>query len=172
VQNKPKRVPERYNQGVNMKYFGQLLAIVDAVQPKLTGLPPLVARITTGWIFLWSGWGKLHNLEDVTAFFMDLGIPAASVQAPAIATLELVGGAMLLLGLGTRFFSFMLSCTMVVAILTALREDLEGLGDLFALSEYLYITLFLYLIVQGAGMLSADAAVREWYRRQSPAPSA
>lgn len=145
-----------------MKYIGQLFAIVDAIQPKVSWLPPLIARITTGWIFLWSGWGKLHNLEDVTSFFMDLGIPAASIQAPAIATLELVGGAMLLLGLGTRFFSFMLSCTMVVAILTALREDIEALGDLFALSEYLYITLFAFLIVQGGGTVSADALLRRW----------
>lgn len=143
-----------------MKYISQLYTLVEAVQPKITWLPPLLARITTGWIFLWSGWGKLHNLEDVTAFFMDLGIPAASIQAPAIAALELIGGAMLLLGLGTRFFSFMLSCTMVVAILTALREDIEGLGDLFALSEFLYIILFVYLIAFGGGVLSLDAALR------------
>lgn len=128
---------------------------------KLEWLPLLFARLVTGWVFLWSGWGKLHNLEDVTAFFNELGIPAASIQAPAIATLELVGGAMLLLGLTTRPFAFLLSCTMVVALITAKREEIESLGDLFALSEFLYIVLFLFLIVRGAGLLSLDTLVRD-----------
>ncbi len=139
-----------------MKNIALVFAILDLVQQKLGWLPPLLARFSTGWIFLWSGWGKLNNLEGVIEFFTELGIPAASIQAPFIASLELVGGAMLLAGLGTRFFSFMLSCTMVVALLTALREDIESLGDLFSLSEFLYIALFAYLFVQGAGVVSAD----------------
>ena len=32
----------------------------------LTWLGPLFARIVVGWVFLWSGWGKLHNLAQVT----------------------------------------------------------------------------------------------------------
>lgn len=143
-----------------MKNVTVVFAIFNLVQQKLGWLPPLLARFTTGWIFLWSGWGKLNNLEGVIEFFADLGIPAASIQAPFVASLELVGGAMLLAGLGTRFFSFMLSGTMVVALLTALREDIESLGDLFGLPEFLYITLFIYLVVKGAGVISADYFLR------------
>ena len=143
-----------------MKIVSVVVDTIELVQKQLGWLPPLLARITTGWIFLWSGWGKLHNLDGVIEYFTDLGIPFASIQAPFIASLELVGGAMLLVGLGTRFFSFLLSCTMAVALLTALREDIETLGDLFGLSEFLYIVLFVYLIVQGAGMVSTDYFVR------------
>lgn len=148
-----------------MNVLARLIEWTNFLQSRLEWLPLLVARFVTGWIFLWSGWGKLHNLEDVVSFFNDLGIPAASVQAPMIAALELVGGLALLAGLGTRFFSCMLSCTMVVALITAKREDIESLGDLFGLSEFLYIVLFTVLVVRGAGLLSLDAVIA---RKASP----
>ncbi|MBA3540929.1 MAG: formate dehydrogenase accessory sulfurtransferase FdhD, partial [Deltaproteobacteria bacterium] len=42
--------------------------------------------------FATTGWGKLGNLEAVTRYFDSLGIPAANVQAPMVAALELVRG--------------------------------------------------------------------------------
>jgi putative oxidoreductase len=38
-------------------------------------LPPLVARITVGYVFLIAGWGKLLNPPKVTEYFTELGIP-------------------------------------------------------------------------------------------------
>ena len=38
-------------------------------------LPPLFARIVVGWVFLWSGWGKLNALERITQNFVEWGIP-------------------------------------------------------------------------------------------------
>lgn len=149
-----------------MKLLAHLFVLTGRIQSRLEWLPLLLARFVCGWIFLWSGWGKLHNLDDVISFFNDLGIPAANIQAPMIATLELVGGAFLLAGLGTRFFSFMLSCTMVVALITAKREDIGSLRDLFGLSEFLYIVLFIMLIVRGAGPISLDALMERQIRKQ------
>lgn len=124
---------------------------------KVAWLPPLVARLTVGWIFVESGWGKLHNLPKVVEFFQSLGIPAASLQAPFVATVELVGGALVLVGLFTRLASPLLMATMVVALITAKREDIHSLSDLFAMSEYLYLVLLLWLTVQGPGKASIDA---------------
>ena len=45
---------------------------------------------------------------------------------------------------------------MVVAILTAKRGDIHELGDLLFMPEFLFILLLLWLIVKGAGALSAD----------------
>jgi putative oxidoreductase len=123
---------------------------------KFDWLPGLVARICIGWIFIQSGWGKWHHLDKVVQFFTSLGIPAPQIQAPFVATVELVGGTLVLFGLLTRVASFPLIGTMVVAILTAKRGDIHELGDLLFMPEFLFIVLLLWLIVKGAGFLSVD----------------
>jgi putative oxidoreductase len=131
--------------------------LVLRVSTGLRWLPPTVARLTIGWIFLQSGWGKLNDLPKVVAFFTDLGIPAPQLQAPLAAGTEFLCGALMLLGLGTRLASLPLIGTMLVAILTALRGDIHELSDLFGLSEYLYIALLLWLGAYGAGPISLDS---------------
>src|SRR5690348_652121 len=79
----------------------------------LQWLPGVLIRVTLGVVFLQSGWGKLHHLDQVTDFFTQLGIPAPHAQAVFVSGLELVGGALVLLELGTRFIAFPLAITMV-----------------------------------------------------------
>jgi putative oxidoreductase len=68
----------------------------------LTWLAPLFARITVGWVFMLSGWGKLHALPQVTENFVGWGIPLSNVLAPFVSGVEFFGGLFLLLGLLTR----------------------------------------------------------------------
>lgn len=124
---------------------------------KMEPLPGLLTRIAIGFIFIQSGWGKLHHLDKVVDFFMSLGIPSARIQAPFVAGIELVGGVLVLVGLFTRIASVPLIGTMVVAILTAKRADIHGAGDLLFMPEFLFIVLLLWLIVKGAGIVSVDA---------------
>jgi putative oxidoreductase len=119
--------------------------------------PPSIARLVVGWVFVSSGWGKLHNLDGVVAFFRDLGIPAPELQAPFVAGTELVCGALLLAGLATRLAALPLVAVMGVALATALRDRIGGLSDLFGLSEFLYAVLLLGLVAVGAGPVSFDA---------------
>lgn len=126
---------------------------------KLGWLAPLLLRLTVGVVFVQSGWGKLHNLEQVTGFFRELGIPMAEVQAPFIAALELVGGVALLLGLLTRVFSALLASTMAVAILTAIWPKLETKKELFDSIEWHYLVMCLALVVLGAGSASVDGVI-------------
>jgi putative oxidoreductase len=123
---------------------------------RLAFIGPTLARLTVGWLFFRTGMGKLANLEKVTDFFTDLHIPAPAFQARLVAVTELVGGAAMLLGLGVRFLAFPLSITMVVAILTAKRDQLDGLAALFELSEWCYLVIFVWLALTGAGPLSLD----------------
>ncbi len=123
---------------------------------KFDWVPGLLARISIGYIFLQSGWGKLQHLDKVIAFFTSLGIPAANIQAPFVAGVELVGGTLVLIGLLTRVASVPLIGTMVVAILTAKRGDIHELSDLLFMPEFLFIILLLGLIVKGAGVVSVD----------------
>ena len=52
-----------------------LIAWPERVARHLMWLAPLFARITVGWVFLLSGWGKLNNLPQVTENFIGWGIP-------------------------------------------------------------------------------------------------
>jgi putative oxidoreductase len=136
-----------------------LRRLVHSFSDSLRWLPPTVARLTVGWVFLQAGWGKLHSLPKVTAFFAELGIPAPQLQAPLVAGTEFLCGALLLAGLLTRVATLPLIVTMVVALLTALRGQIHSMSDLFGLSEYLYIALLLWLGAYGAGPISLDALV-------------
>lgn len=132
-------------------------------------LPGVLLRVTLGVVFLQSGWGKVHHLDRVTGFFTQLGIPAPHAQAVFVSGLELLGGTLLLLGLGTRFIAFPLAVTMVVALETAKKDEIQDWTDLFAQVEMLYLILFGVLIVQGAGAFSLDALLVRWLRRGRPA---
>jgi putative oxidoreductase len=152
-----------------------LLAIrrlVLAIAHALSWLPPTLARFTVGWIFHWSGWGKLHDLDGVIQFFGELGIPYPELQAPFASGTELVCGALLLAGLFTRVASVPLIVIMIVAILTAQRENVASLGDLFGLVELTYIALLVWLGVAGPGPLSLDALlVRAAAQRRDETPA-
>jgi putative oxidoreductase len=145
-------------------------ALVLAIASRLEWLPPLAARVAVGLVFVTAGWGKLQNLERVVEFFRSIGIPAPEIQAPFVATVELVGGILLLLGLGTRFAAVPLAATMVVAIATALWPDLEGAIDLLGKAELLYIVLFGWLAIGGAGAVSLDALLARALGREPGRP--
>ena len=136
----------------------------------LRWLAPSLARLTVGWIFFQSGWAKLHNLGRVTDYFMELGLPAPAFQASLAATTEFVCGALLLLGLATRLAAVPLIITMVVAIRTALWSQVDSLGSLFGLAEFLYIALLVWLGTHGAGPLSIDYAIEHGRGHGEPSP--
>ena len=139
--------------------MGALLAVrrfVCAIADHLQWLPPTLARLTVGWIFLWTGWGKLHNLPKIVEFFGQLGIPHPELQAPFASVNELVCGALILVGLFMRLACVPLIIIMMVAIATAQRANVSSLGDLFGLVEFCYIVLLVWLGVAGAGPLSLD----------------
>jgi putative oxidoreductase len=128
----------------------------------LTWLAPLFARITVGWVFLLSGWGKLHNLPQVTENFVGWGIPAPQLLAPFVSGVEFFGGLFLLAGLLTRISAGALGVTMIVAIRSAKWGDVDSLEALLGFDEFEYLALFLWLAIAGPGVLSVD----RWIERR------
>ena len=118
-------------------------------------------------MFVTTGWGKLHSLDDVTQFFDSLHIPAPHANAVFVSTVELVGGALLIVGLGTRIAAMFLVGVMAVAIWTAKLPELHGIVDLVNTIEFAYLAAFVWLLVSGAGAASADHAVVRWMKRES-----
>jgi len=136
-----------------------------------TWLAPLFARITVGWVFLWSGWGKLNNLSAVTDNFVGWGIPAPHLLAPFVSGVEFCGGLFLLLGLLTRISAGALGVTMIVAIASAKWADVDSLETLLGFDETEYLALFLWLAIAGPGVLSVDHWLLRHFRRSVPAAS-
>ncbi len=145
-----------------------LRRLILAIAGALSWAGPTLARWTVGWIFVLSGWGKLHNLEQVIGYFGELGIPHPELQAPFAAGTELVCGALVLVGLFTRVASVPLIITMTVAILTAQSENVGSVGDLFGLIEWCYVALLVWLGVAGPGPLSLDALLVRWATEREP----
>ncbi len=132
-------------------------------------LPPLVARIAVGWTFAFTGWGKLQDIGSVVEFFRELGIPYPELQAPFVASVELVCGSLLVAGLFSRIAALPLIGTMVVAIATAQWGNVSSLGDLYGLSEFLYIVIFAWIAASGPGPVALDSIVEPALDRESPA---
>ena len=129
----------------------------ERVVARLDFAGPLLARITLGVLFMSTGWGKVHNLAKVAAFFAELHIPAPAIQATFVSYVELIGGALILIGLFTRLAALPLIGSMAVAILTAKAAEVHGLADLFGLVEWTYLALLVWVALAGPGRVSIDA---------------
>lgn len=139
---------------------------------KIAWLGPLIVRLTLGFVFVTTGWGKLGNIEQVSQFFASLHIPFPHANAIFIGMVELAGGVALLLGLGTRIASLFLACTMIVAIWTAKLPELHGIRDLAATDEMAYLAAFVWLLVAGAGAASVDRLVARAMHKRNHRPHA
>jgi len=85
----------------------------------------LLLRLAVGFAMLYHGWNKVHpanwslsqpfsGLEHNAHFIGGLGLPSWLGYVSALT--ELLGGICLLLGLFTRFFAFLVTINMLVAI--------------------------------------------------------
>jgi len=137
----------------------------EQVSRHLRPLGPLFARLVVGWVFLWSGWGKLNNLPAVTENFISWGIPFPQVLTPFVSGVEFFGGLFLLAGFLTRISAGALGITMIVAIKSAKWGDVDSLETLLGFDETAYLAIFLWLAIAGAGALSVDRLIEGRDRR-------
>jgi len=130
---------------------------------RLEWLGRLVVRLSIGTMFFGSGLGKLGKLPGLIGYFRSLGIPFPELQAPFVASTELVCGALVAVGLVTRPAALMLCGVMVVAIITAaapehhIQANWHGLLEFLYLSEWCLLLLLGWLVLAGPGRASVDA---------------
>jgi putative oxidoreductase len=114
-------------------------------------------RIMTGLLFLEHGTAKLLDFPHLDMFN---GLQILSLGGVA-GILELVGGALIAIGLFTRPVAFLLSGQMAVAyfLVHAPQNFLPLLNG--GESAILFCFIFLYLAAAGGGAWSFDAAARK-----------
>jgi putative oxidoreductase len=111
-------------------------------------------RIVTAFLFLQHGSAKLLGVPHVAMFD---GLQLASLVGVA-GVLELVGGALLLIGLFTRPVAFLLSGEMAVAYFMAHASQGNPLSPMLngGESAVLFCFVFLFLAAAGGGPWGVD----------------
>ncbi len=118
-------------------------------------------RVTIGFLFIAHGWQKFfeYTIAGTQGAFADMGVPAADIVAPIIATIELVGGACLILGLLTRPFAALLVADMLGALFLVHLSAGVFVGD----GGYELVLALAAgagaIAIAGAGPLSLDSAL-------------
>jgi len=88
--------------------------------------------------------------------FTNWGIPAPQVFGPFVSGVEFFGGIFLVVGFLTRISAGALGVVMIVAIKAAQWADVDSLTSFLGLEEVMYLALFLWLAIAGAGRVSLD----------------
>jgi uncharacterized membrane protein YphA (DoxX/SURF4 family) len=124
----------------------------------------LLVRLVVGGIFFSEGIQKFLFPGDLgVGRFMKIGIPSPEVMAPFVGVCEILCGALLLIGLLTRFASLVLVINISVAIVTTKIPLLASKGFWNfaheARVDYAMLLGSLFLLIVGAGGLSADTRI-------------
>lgn len=115
-------------------------------------------RVVLGTVFFAHGAQKVfvYGFGGVIASFESIGLPLAGVVGPAVALIELIGGAALILGLFTRTVGIALAAVMAGATLVVHLPD----GFFLPAGIEFSLTLLagaLAFVLAGPGALSVDA---------------
>lgn len=123
----------------------------------------LAVRFYWGFQFAQTGWGKLHNIQKITSFFMELNIPSPAFSAHFVAGLELFGGILLMIGLFSRPIALLLAGNMFVAYWTADHEALTAIfsdpGKFYIADPYTFLFASLMVLIFGAGFFAVDTLI-------------
>lgn len=135
-----------------------LLVNPSSKSPILTDLALLVARVSLGIILIAHGWQKFDEwtIAGTGESFAGMGVPAPSITAGVVTFAELVGGALLILGVLTPLVALlnvisMLSALFLVHLEAGIFVDAGGYELVLAIFAGLIILTF-----RGAGRFSVD----------------
>jgi putative oxidoreductase len=154
---------------MTMRAWWDWLWDVPVDGPKTTAL----LRVMAGSVFLWEGVIKFAFANQGIGRFTKLGFPFPGPTADLVAVVEIVGGALLLVGLQTRLVGIIFVIEMIVAVLSTKVSMFLGTSPLplppvppqigfWAVlhevrSEFAQMFVSLFLLLAGPGRLSLDA---------------
>lgn len=112
-----------------------------------------VMRIVTGYLFLW------HGTQIHFNYPIDFAYGTVTTPVAIAGVVEIVGGALVLLGLFTRPAAFICSGAMAVAYWMV-----HGLKNFFPIANggelsAFYCFVFLFIATKGAGVWSLDTLI-------------
>ncbi len=122
----------------------------------------LVLRLLVGAFLMWGTWDNIaspERMQEFVAFLSALQCPLPELAAPVSVYAQFICGALILLGLLTRWAGLVMAFNFAVAV--ALLTLGGGESDFRALFPPLVmIAIPLVLATHGAGKLSLDALIK------------
>ena len=120
----------------------------------------LVLRVVLGITFFIHGLAKFQGgIENTVGWFASIGLPG--VLAYAVASIELVGGILLIIGLGSRVVSAILAVLMIGATLKVkLAVGFLGNGQMAGYElDLALLAMTVFIFMNGSKMFSIDQVV-------------
>ena len=122
----------------------------------------LAGRVLLALLFIPAGFGKLTGFAGTVAYIGSVGMPVPTLAAAFALTLEILGGAALLFGFGTRVVALVLALFTLVASFYfhnfwAVPEAQAFMQQLLFYKNIAVVGGLLSVAAWGAGAWSVDA---------------
>jgi len=139
-----------------------ILGYADPLATRASDTVLVVGRLAMGIIFFQSGFAKLAALGAFSESLGNRGVPFPGFWGPVGATSEFIGGALIILGLGTRYAAVLIVVFVIIATAIAHRywEYAEPARRLQEGQFYKNLAIIggaLFLFICAAGRFSLDA---------------
>jgi putative oxidoreductase len=150
---------------------------IDLLQPLFL----LLARLYIGYQSIVAGWAHLHHVEQTAKFFASLGIPMPTLNVYIAGTTEVVGGALIALGLAARLAAIPFTFNFLIAILSVdlssntlgqlLHKIYQDQDIILKDDAFPFFFVGLMILIFGPGVISLDYLVlRPLFHRKQPSP--
>ncbi len=122
-----------------------------------------LGRVGLAAIFLWSGYGKLVHMDGNLGYMKAFGVPAPELLIWPALFAELIGGAMLLLGLKPRWaasalIAFTLPATFIFHAYWAVPADQVMNAQIHFMKNLAILGGLLTVVAHGSGRIALDRA--------------
>jgi putative oxidoreductase len=120
----------------------------------------LIIRVMLGMTFFVHGLVKFQGgIENIVGWFDSIGLPG--FLAYGVATVEMIGGAALILGLGSRIVSIILSLLMIGAIVKVkLAGGFLGNGQMAGYElDLALLAMAVFIAINGSKMFALDQLI-------------
>lgn len=125
---------------------------------RFSDLALLLLRVLVGAFLMWGTWDNIasgERMAEFAGFLGQLGCPMPEIAAPVSVYAQFVCGALILLGLLTRWAGLIMTFNFIVAVwLVHPGADFRALFP-----PLVMIAVSLYLATRGAGRYAMDAMV-------------
>lgn len=132
-----------------------------ATLTRLAPFAPTILRVAMGIVFIAHGLQKLNNgVDGFSGFLGSLGVPMPQLMGWVVTILEVGGGILLIIGLGTRIVALLLAIQMVFTIVLVRAEvGLIGEQTTGAEVDVMLLAAGLALVLLGPGAAALDRII-------------